>query len=346
MNRTAIQNRTVTATAEHKIGKNQFVVAPGVWRVKDTFVNAFIIQNTEGTNNWVLVDAGLKSSAEKIRSLAKNVFGSKNSRPSAIVLTHGHFDHVGSLLELAQEWGVPVYAHRMEAPYLTGRAQYPPADPTVGGGMMSFLSFTYPRGPINVEDRLQLLEGDGSVPGLPEWRFIHTPGHAPGHISLFRERDGVLVAGDALTTTNQNSALSVMSQKKELQGPPRYFTIDWGAAARSVRALAQLQPQVIATGHGVSMYGAEARKALNKLTREFWELAMPEEGRYVQEPALTNEEGVTYVPPARNNYGLWAAVGGVVLAVAVGIGYLKQQRERKQWQALLDEQLDKMKFRH
>ncbi|RYY89946.1 MAG: MBL fold metallo-hydrolase [Chitinophagaceae bacterium] len=341
MNRTAIQNRVVTATAEHEIGKNQFVVAPGVWRVKDTFVNCFILQNTGGTNNWILVDAGLKSSAEKIRSLAENVMGSRNSRPSAIVLTHGHFDHVGSLLELAREWGVPIYCHKLETPYLSGRSQYPPADPSVGGGLMSYLSFAYPRGPVNVEEHLQTLDEDGSIPGMPEWRWVHTPGHAPGHVSLYREHDGVLVAGDAVTTTNQNSALSVMTQKKELQGPPRYFTIDWGASARSVRLLAQLQPQVIATGHGPSMYGAEARKALNRLTRQFWDLAMPEDGRYVHEPALTNETGVTYVPPARPNYTLLAIAGVTVAAVTLGILYLRQQRKKKEWQAFLNEQLDR-----
>src|SRR5690349_17809856 len=108
MSRTTISNRTVTATEEHELGKNMWVVAPGVWRLKDIFVNAFIVQNTEGTNS-ILVDAGLKSSASKIKSLAAEIFGSTSSRPSAIVLTHGHFDHVGSLQQLADEWGVPVY---------------------------------------------------------------------------------------------------------------------------------------------------------------------------------------------------------------------------------------------
>jgi glyoxylase-like metal-dependent hydrolase (beta-lactamase superfamily II) len=339
MNRTAIQNRTVTATAEHEIGKNQYVVAPGVWRVKDKFVNCFAIQNSGGTNNWILVDAGLKSSAEKIRALAHNIFGSRHSRPSAIVLTHGHFDHVGSLLELAREWGVPVYCHRLEAPYLTGRSPYPPADPGAGGGLMSLLSFAFPRGPINAEDHLQMLDEDGSIPGMPEWRWLHTPGHAPGHISLYREQDGVLVAGDAITTTNQNAAISVMTQKKEMQGPPRYFTIDWGAAARSVRLLAQLQPQVIATGHGQTMYGAEARKALNKLTRQFWDIAMPEDGRYVHEPALTNETGVTYIPPERSNANLMAIIGVGALAIALTVFAVKRNNEKKKWMAFLDKHL-------
>ena len=51
--------------------------------------------------------------------------------PEAIVLTHGHFDHAGSALQLAEYWDVPIYAHRLEMPYLTGKADYPPPDPTI-----------------------------------------------------------------------------------------------------------------------------------------------------------------------------------------------------------------------
>jgi glyoxylase-like metal-dependent hydrolase (beta-lactamase superfamily II) len=72
------------------------------------------------TPDWVLVDAGLPGSAGTIRRHAAEIFGSE-ARPAAIILTHGHFDHVGALLTLATEWDVPVYAHPLELPYLTGR---------------------------------------------------------------------------------------------------------------------------------------------------------------------------------------------------------------------------------
>ena len=69
------------------------------------------------------------------------LFGHGN-RPAAILLTHGHFDHVGALKTLAEEWDVPVYAHTLELPYLTGRSSYPPPDPSVGGGAMAAMSST------------------------------------------------------------------------------------------------------------------------------------------------------------------------------------------------------------
>src|SRR3954468_24623197 len=99
---------------------NMFTVAPGVWGIKDTFVNFYIIQDLN-SDNWVLVDAGLKWSAAKIKKMASYLFGD-TSKPASIVLTHGHFDHVGSVAKLAEEWDVPVYAHHMEIPYLTGKS--------------------------------------------------------------------------------------------------------------------------------------------------------------------------------------------------------------------------------
>lgn len=317
--------RQATATAEKEIAKNIFAVAPGVWRMKDIFVNVYIIQNLEDTN-WVLVDTGLlKSTAGKIKKMVATALGNTN-RPSSIIMTHGHFDHVGSLVQLANDWNVPVYCHHMETPYLSGKAAYPPPDPTVGGGAMSTFSFLYPKGPVNVFNHLFELPEGGAVPDMPEWRWIHTPGHAPGHISLFRSRDGVLIAGDAFVTTDQESAIAVMTQRKEVNGPPKYFTPDWGTAARSVRELAALEPEVLATGHGHALYGEEARKALHKLARQFWQLGMPDKGRYVKEPAQFGDNGPTYIPPSRTNVALISAVAAAVLAFTGFVLYKRKQR--------------------
>jgi glyoxylase-like metal-dependent hydrolase (beta-lactamase superfamily II) len=82
-------------------------------------VNIGFIGNT-GQSDWVLVDAGMPKSANRIIEAAENRFGAEN-KPKAIVLTHGHFDHVGAIIELIQHWSdVPVFAHELELPYLTG----------------------------------------------------------------------------------------------------------------------------------------------------------------------------------------------------------------------------------
>src|SRR5436190_18175439 len=149
-----------------------FNVAPGVWVLKDVFVNIYMILNPFD-GNWVLVDTGLKWSAHKIKKMAAQLFG-ENTAPSSIILTHGHFDHTGSLQKLIKEWNVPVFAHFLEVPFLTGKSSYPPPDPGVGGGLMTLLSGMYPTSPINISESLNTLPDNERVPGLPEWKYIHT----------------------------------------------------------------------------------------------------------------------------------------------------------------------------
>jgi len=234
-----------------------------------------------GDRGWVLIDAGVMGTTGLITGAAEERFG-KDARPAAIVMTHGHFDHIAGLEELSERWDAPVYAHGLERPYLDGSASYPPADPSVGGGLMARLASFYPRGPVNVSRRLHDLPEDGSVPEMPGWRWLHTPGHAPGHISLWRESTRTLIAGDAIVTTGQESAYEALMQTPEMHGPPAYFTPDWASARRSVERLAALEPETIVTGHGRAMQGPEMRAALHELARNFDEIAVPKAGRYTK----------------------------------------------------------------
>ena len=274
-----------------------------------------------GDRGWVLVDAGLPGSAGAIREAAERRFGA-GARPSAVVLTHGHFDHVGAVEALAEAWDAPVYAHALELPYLTGRSAYPPPDPTVGGGALAALSFLYPKRPVDLGDRVRLLPEGGEVPGMPGWRWLHTPGHAPGHVSLWREADRTLVAGDAFVTTKQESLVSVALQRPTVQGPPSYFTPDWPAARRSVERLAALGPEAAGTGHGPPLRGADLKRGLARLAAEFDRRAVPAHGRYVGAPAATDAGGVVSVPPPdpreKVAVGIVAASAGSLALRALG----------------------------
>lgn len=229
---------------------------------------------------WVLVDAGMPKSAEAIVTAAEARFGTTN-RPEGIVLTHGHFDHVGAIIELVKHWKVPVYAHELEMPYLTGKLGYSAPDPSVEGGLVAKMSPMFPIEPINLGKHVEQLPRTGTIPLLPEWRWIHTPGHTPGHISLYRERDHSLIVGDAFVTVKQESVYKVFTQEQEISGPPRYLTTDWQSAKESVRKLDSLKPALAVTGHGLPMVGELLTKSLHKLVHEFDRIAVPEFGRYV-----------------------------------------------------------------
>lgn len=249
-----------------------------------------------GDRQWVLIDAGVPGTAGLITKAAHERYGA-DSRPAAIILTHGHFDHVGALDDLAAQWDAPIYAHELELPYLNGTASYPPPDPTVGGGLMALMSPLYPRGPINVSRWLQVLPADGSVPYMPGWTWVHVPGHTPGQVALWREADRTVIAADAFITTAQESAYAVATQRPELHGPPMYYTQNWQQARASVERLAALEPELAVTGHGPAMRGADMRAALHTLARDFDQIAVPDHGKYVDNPAQATT-GTAYVPVA------------------------------------------------
>lgn len=241
--------------------------------------NISLVGNPE-SDEFVLVDAGMPASADEIISVIEERFG-KHSRPKAMILTHGHFDHVGTVIELVKHWDMPVYAHPLELPFLTGKKSYPEPDPTVEGGMVAKMSPMFPNEPIDLGRRVETLPSDGTIPPMPEFRWIHTPGHSPGHVSLFREKDKTLIVGDAFVTVKQESLYKVLTQEQEISGPPRYLTTDWKAAKESVEKLAALHPAVAVTGHGLPMSGELLFKSLNTLVQDFDRIALPDYGKYV-----------------------------------------------------------------
>lgn len=257
----------------------------GVAVLPDLFCHTIQIVNicfvgAPESDEFVLVDAGMPGSADDIISVVEEQFG-KGSMPKAIILTHGHFDHVGAIIELVNKWQVPIYAHELEMPFLTGKQSYPDPDPTVEGGMVAKMSPLFPNEPINLGNLVEKLPSDGSVPYMPGFRWIHTPGHSPGHVSFYRDEDKALIAGDAFVTVKQDSLYKVLTQDEEINGPPRYLTTDWQAARESVRRLEQLNPSVAITGHGVPMSGEELTNGLKRLADHFEQIAIPDYGKYV-----------------------------------------------------------------
>lgn len=132
---------------------------------------------------------------------------------------------------------------------------------------MSLLSPMYPRGPGNLSPRLHLLfDSDQEIKVLRNWQIIPTP----GHISLFRGADRMLIAGDAFCTTRPESFFdSMMTQPPELHGPPAYFTTNWDDAAISIRRLSLLHSHILAPGHGKPLAGTTVEQRFAEFASQF-----------------------------------------------------------------------------
>lgn len=295
-------------------------MAPDVGFLPVGLANVYFIGRPGG--KWIIVDTGFPGGADEVSAAAEARFGS-DSRPEAIVLTHGHIDHVGNAAALADSWDRPIYAHCLEVPFLSGKSAYPPADPTVGGAT-AFLSRFWPTRRRDLGGRLRGLQST-QVPGAGDWEWLPTPGHSPGHICLFRESDRILLTGDALLTVDIDSWRALLSRRRELARPPTPFTIDWNAARESLKKMAALRPKIIGAGHGIPMSNSDLPDRLENFAENF---RAPRRGRYVWQAARTNEHGIVYLPPAPFDPVPFATAAALFCAgLALGAGYLDEKKK-------------------
>ena len=184
-------------------------------RVDLAYVSAYVLVRG---GEAAVVDAGLSNSADRIGEVL-DATGPGWDGLRYVVVTHAHWDHFGSLVQIAKR-----------AP-----------EAVVYAGKLDIFSITEDLARLTGWPRAQRLlrpAGDGDeVFGL---QVVDTPGHTLGHIAVFDPDSGVLVAGDALTNTVD----------EVLAGAHPDATEDKAAAADSVRKLAALRPQVILVGHG------------------------------------------------------------------------------------------------
>jgi glyoxylase-like metal-dependent hydrolase (beta-lactamase superfamily II) len=298
------------------------VVAPDVYRVTTGISNAYLVIVSGG--GYVIVDTGDKGYGKKVMKAAQDLF--EHVRPNAILLTHGHFDHAGGVPELLAAWpDVPVYAHPLELPYLNEDVRYPPGDPTVGGAMAEMSRFMDTSRPTHLPTPAQPYpEEAGALDIMPGWELRPTPGHTPGHVSLWNEEEKILIAGDAVVTLHQNNPLAVLSGAPVIFHPPPYATYNWHHARQSARALAELNPRYLCAGHGQPMSGNHVAKELHRFADRF---PHPKRGRYVHTPARFNRQGPVFIPPKPVDYVKGIVLAGGALALGASL-YLMSRKNR------------------
>jgi len=202
-------------------------VADGVWHLNTFFfpngVNAYLVGD-------VLIDAGGRQASKRIlRDL-------QDHSVSAHALTHAHADHQGSSHAVCTSLNIPFWVpeHDVE----------PAEDPSLIGERQpdTFLAQFFVRafkGPAHKVDRV-LREGD-DVAGFA---VLDTPGHSAGHVSFWREADGVLILGDVLNN------MDVVTGLPGLREPKKSLTPDPERNRESIRRLGSLEPKLVLFGHG------------------------------------------------------------------------------------------------
>ncbi len=179
-------------------------------------INAYLVGD-------VLVDAGLSMHARKI---GKALAGHK---VVTHVITHAHGDHVGGSKSVSDALDVPAWCSAGDAEAVRA------GKPVAASRVQSLFNWK----PVDVARELR--DGDEVGAGFT---VLDAPGHSPGQIVLWRDRDRTLVCGDVFLNLNFYTTIAGLNE------PPRAFTVDPARNRESARRLADLEPQLVLFGHG------------------------------------------------------------------------------------------------
>jgi glyoxylase-like metal-dependent hydrolase (beta-lactamase superfamily II) len=220
----------------------------------ESFLNITLIVDEENGNT--LVDAGLPDQMEAIgAALVEAGIGVRDLR--RIIFTHQDLDHVGSGAALVRQSGATVLAHPAEVPYIDGSLRPLKVTPEMLERRPQMREVLERLEPVGVDGRVE----DGTHLDLAGGtRVISTPGHTPGHISLYLEQPKFLIAGDALT-----------AEDGSLNGPNPSMTPQMGTAIQSIRRLADLDVDTIVCYHGGVVSkdaNAQLRRVVRKASRD------------------------------------------------------------------------------
>ena len=145
----------------------------------DFETNCYVLRDSSTPHDCLLIDTGLDPEP-LLDFLERNKL-----TPAALILTHGHADHIAGVEPLRKIFpAIVVYIHKLDAEMLTNAA--------ANLSIMAGSSLTAKKADHFVED------GDILEKIEIKLRVIHTPGHTPGGICLYCEKDGVIFVGDTL----------------------------------------------------------------------------------------------------------------------------------------------------
>ena len=209
-------------------------IVANVHLIPNIIANPYLIIDPDGLT---LIDAGLPGNDKKILGYIVGL-GRSPSDLKRIIITHSDNDHVGSLSAIKQASGARIYASAIESDAISkghSSRQIKPKNffrKLLMGVAGRFMKVA----PISADETLS----EGQVlPVLGGLRVVETPGHTPGHISLFSPSTGILFAGD-----------SIVSRKGGLVRSVPANTWNEAKANDSARKQATLGARIVCSGHG------------------------------------------------------------------------------------------------
>jgi glyoxylase-like metal-dependent hydrolase (beta-lactamase superfamily II) len=214
----------------------------------------------------ILVDCGYAGFLPLLENAAQQ-HGLSIQALTGVLITHHDVDHLGGLAELKAAYPrVKVYASAIEEPYVSGRARslrlrqaeslYQTLPEAERPGALAFQQLLSQIQPVPVD---YAFTGDEAAPFMPGIRIVNTPGHTPGHISLYVPTRRLLIAADAL-----------VYEAGEFDIANPQFTLDLPAAVASVRKLQGLAADAVVCYHGGVVEGDIAEK-LERLRSKYAE---------------------------------------------------------------------------
>jgi len=196
-----------------------------------------------------LIDAGTPGNCDRILSALARI-GVQPLHVKRIIVTHHHWDHVGSLWELKKRTGGEVFAHTRDAEYITGKRHRRPPRGAVGRIAYALFGAFRTRTVQGVDVERRGDDGDH----IGGFAVIHTPGHTPGHICLLREN--YLFAGDLFQPT-----------AGAFRETPHIFTADVPTSRMSIRRIAEFDFEFILAAHSPPHVFGSADKVRELATR-------------------------------------------------------------------------------
>jgi len=201
-----------------------------------------------GKDGLTVVDTSYSpKTAEKLEPQLKQMgFGLGDIKN--LLITHAHPDHIGGLAEFQRRTNARTAVHHRDAGVVRGEMPMVRPRPQDVPGLWRLMAILpgSPAMPLARVD-LELKEGDTLDDILPGLQVVETPGHSPGQVGFWWPEKRLLFGGDVL-----------MHLPWGLTVPIPAFTSDMAEAKRSIRKVADLNPDILCFGHGKPLIGNAA----------------------------------------------------------------------------------------